>query len=221
MKDSFFFFTRCYCNYHYTYCFLKALGKIGKVIKVYDDGDLRVTVDGQTWTLNPLCLTPLPGSATELHNTMAASVRQEHTSEKYCFVSFLLAALCDYSVLHLFSYVFQDPLASLLSHLLVTGPHQQPSTSITQPSQHLSSTNEDSVADQLVRAAAQGQFSVVEGLLHQYSDKADAKSSGKTCLQVASHQGHTELVRLLLSKSASLEIADDDGDTALHYAAFG
>lgn len=58
----------------------QALGKIGKVTKVYDDGDLRVTVDGQTWTLNPLCLTPLPGSATELHNTMAASIRQEHIS---------------------------------------------------------------------------------------------------------------------------------------------
>lgn len=63
--------------------FKQALGKIGKVTKVYDDGDLRVTVDGQTWTLNPSCLTPLPGSASELHNTMAASVRQEHISMMY------------------------------------------------------------------------------------------------------------------------------------------
>lgn len=58
----------------------QTLGKIGKVTRVYDDGDLRVIVDGQTWTWNPLCLTPLPGSATELHNTMAASIQQEHTS---------------------------------------------------------------------------------------------------------------------------------------------
>lgn len=68
---------------------LKALGKIGKVVKVYADGDLRVTVDGQTWTLNPLCLTPLPGSATELHNTMAASVRQEHTSKNHTLNDFI------------------------------------------------------------------------------------------------------------------------------------
>ena len=66
----------------------QALGKIGKVTKVYPDGDLRVTVDGQTWTLNPLCLTALPGSATELHNTMAASVRQEHTSTSFVSFSF-------------------------------------------------------------------------------------------------------------------------------------
>ncbi|XP_057380632.1 E3 ubiquitin-protein ligase MIB2-like [Daphnia carinata] len=172
-----------------------ALGKIGKVTKVYDDGDLRVTVDGQTWTLNPLCLTPLPGSATELHNTMAASVRQEHI----------------------------NPLASLLSHLLVSGPKQQQQQplSLSHPSYQPGTLNEGTIADRLVRAAAQGQFNIFEQLLLQHPDKANAKSSGKTCLQVASHQGHTELVGFLLSKGASMEIADDDGDTALHYAAFG
>lgn len=77
-------FSIVYSNFYVIVDILsQALGKIGKVTKVYDDGDLRVTVDGQTWTLNPLCLTPLPGSATELHNTMAASVRQEHTSTSY------------------------------------------------------------------------------------------------------------------------------------------
>ena len=49
----------------------------------------------------------------------------------------------------------------------------------------------------------------------------DGKSSGKTCLQVACHQGHMDMVRLLLDHKASLDIADDDGDLALHYAAFG
>lgn len=180
--------------------------------KVYDDGDLRVTVDGQTWTLNPLCLTPLPGSATELHNTMAASVRQEHISRSCIFITLKL--------FYRFNIFFLDPLASILN-LLVSGPHQQQSLSLSQPSHQLGPLSEGSVADRLVRAAAQGQFTMVEELLLQYSDKADAKSSGKTCLQVASHQGHTELVGLLLSRAASMEIADDDGDTALHYAAFG
>lgn len=117
--------------------------------------------------------------------------------------------------------LYLDPLASLLSHLLINEPHQQPSSSISQPPHHMTSSNEGSVADQLVKAAAHGQYNIVEGLLLQFPDKADAKSSGKTCLQVASHQGHTELVALLLSKTGCLEIADDDGDTALHYAAFG
>ena len=120
-------------------------------------------------------------------------------------------------------FIFEiDPLASLLSHLLINGPQQQPQQ---QHSQHQiqtqEETNELSVADRLVRAAAQGQTDIVQELLNKYADKVDAKSSGKTCLQVASHQGHLELVSLLLSRSASLEVADDDGDTALHYAAFG
>ncbi|KAL5015310.1 hypothetical protein ScPMuIL_009580 [Solemya velum] len=31
------------------------LGKVGRVLKVYPDGDLRVAVAGQTWTFNPVC----------------------------------------------------------------------------------------------------------------------------------------------------------------------
>ena len=49
----------------------------------------------------------------------------------------------------------------------------------------------------------------------------DEKSSGKTAMQVASHQGHLEIVSLLLSAGAKLELQDEDGDTALHYSAFG
>lgn len=37
-----------------------ALGKTGKVIKIYSDGDLRVALDGHTWTFNPLSVTLVP-----------------------------------------------------------------------------------------------------------------------------------------------------------------
>ena len=49
----------------------------------------------------------------------------------------------------------------------------------------------------------------------------DKKSSGKTALQVACHQGHRDIVSLLLNADASLDTQDEDGDTALHYSAFG
>lgn len=51
--------------------------------------------------------------------------------------------------------------------------------------------------------------------------QVDQQSSGKTALQVASHQGHKDIVHLLLSSRANLEVKDEDGDTALHYSAFG
>lgn len=54
----------------------------------------------------------------------------------------------------------------------------------------------------------------------------DARAGGpgggkKTCLQVAAHQGQRELCIILLDAGASLPAVDEDGDTPLHYAAFG
>lgn len=41
-------------------CVHQALGQVGKVLKVYADGDLRVAFGGQTWTFNPACLSAQP-----------------------------------------------------------------------------------------------------------------------------------------------------------------
>ena len=46
-------------------------------------------------------------------------------------------------------------------------------------------------------------------------------SGGKTCLQVAAHQGHLNLVNYLLTTGANVNIVDKEGDSTLHYAAFG
>lgn len=71
---------------------LQALGKLGKVLKVYSDGDLRVQLDGHAWTLNPQCVRIVPGSAAELANTMHASQnqRQEPSSIFILHSSFAL-----------------------------------------------------------------------------------------------------------------------------------
>ena len=51
--------------------------------------------------------------------------------------------------------------------------------------------------------------------------QVDLKSSGKTALHMSAHQGHVDIVRLLLAAGANLELQDEDGDTALHYSALG
>lgn len=51
--------------------------------------------------------------------------------------------------------------------------------------------------------------------------QVDVKNQGKTALQVAAHQGHMEVVKALLQANGSVEVKDEDGDTALHYTAFG
>jgi len=77
-----------------------------------------------------------------------------------------------------------------------------------------------------LRDAARGEagVDVVREFLKKYPGRVDACAPGggrKTCLQVAAHQGQRELCTLLLDAGASLRAVDEDGDTPLHYAAFG
>jgi len=52
-------------------CF-QALGRVGKVVKVYSDGDMRVCVAAQTWTFNPLCCVPRPQDQQQIDNTKSS-----------------------------------------------------------------------------------------------------------------------------------------------------
>ena len=54
---------------------MQTLGKVGRVLKVYPDGDIKVDVRGSTWTYNPRVVSkvdsdgvPLtPGTSGEKH----------------------------------------------------------------------------------------------------------------------------------------------------------
>ena len=60
---------------------LQALGKMGRVQKVYADGDLRVCVSGQTWTFNPACCSAAPHAQQDLNNTMSENQLEEPSSK--------------------------------------------------------------------------------------------------------------------------------------------
>uniref|UniRef100_A0A8C1PMW6 E3 ubiquitin-protein ligase MIB2 n=1 Tax=Cyprinus carpio TaxID=7962 RepID=A0A8C1PMW6_CYPCA len=139
-----------------------ALGQVGKVLKVYADGDLRVAFGGQTWTFNPACLSAQPGEVDA--NLMTA----ENSST----------------------------VISVLEKLL-------------------SQSTEQDHPGRLVIEAAHGNVAVCDCL------QVDIKNQGKTALQVAAHQGHMEVVKVLLQANSSIETKDEDGDAALHYTAFG
>lgn len=153
-----------------------ALGKSGKVLKVYADGDLRVhqLEDGFAWTLNPKCV--------KLERSQSATATAAERSN----------SMMD------------------LSH--------QRADHVMMPLSGLSGT---STADKLVREAAQGRVDYVKHYLDAHSDQVDCMSAGKTCLQVAAHQGHLPIVKYLLGLLANVNIVDKEGDSTLHYAAFG
>ncbi|XP_011307675.1 E3 ubiquitin-protein ligase MIB2 [Fopius arisanus] len=146
-----------------------ALGKTGKVIKIYPDGDLRVTLEGHTWTLNPLSVTKLSsGQEVELNRHQAPAMESPAA----------------------------DGAAVDVEKLLLDA------------------------------ARGEADLSLVREFLRKYSGSVDTRPNGiwggkKTCLQVAAYQGNRELCALLLDAWASLRAVDEDGDPALHYAAFG
>ncbi|KAM9476073.1 E3 ubiquitin-protein ligase MIB2 isoform 1-T1 [Clarias gariepinus] len=149
-----------------------ALGQVGKVLKVYADGDLRVAFGGQTWTFNPACLSAQPGEVDA--NLMTA----ENPSES------------------------RTTVISVLEKLL-------------------SQSTEQDNPGRLVIEAAHGSAAKVRELVQKHPDKVDIKNQGKTALQVAAHQGHMEVVKVLLQANSNIEAKDEDGDAALHYTAFG
>lgn len=60
-----------------------ALGKSGKVIKIYSDGDLRVALDGHTWTFNPLSVTIVPTSTEGDNMKQAEANRRRDQASEY------------------------------------------------------------------------------------------------------------------------------------------
>mgnify|MGYP001794050091 FL=1 len=173
-------------------CSPQVLGCVGKVVKVYSDGDMRVCVNGQTWTFNPQCCTPRPQDQAQVDNTKSAAEDAPGCSKTggANAASNTDAAPAD------------DCVSSMLDQIMLM-------------------ENDPANPESLVKEAAQGHLDAVGDIVAQHPDQVNAKSAGKTALQVASHQGGKEMVLLLLKANADIEVRDDDYDTALHYSAFG
>ncbi|CAF0788949.1 unnamed protein product [Didymodactylos carnosus] len=161
------------------------VGRIGKVIQVYSDGDIRVSClgSGQIYTFNPLCCLPIPKHQVELQNTIAWN---EHE-----WASNSLANSCKQ-----LQFIYERTANSM------------------------GAQDEEENGD-IVRLAAQGKYAQVRDLLVKNPQLVDYRSGDKSSLMVSSHQGHLDVVKLLLTYRCNLELKDSDGDTALHYSCFG
>lgn len=66
---------------------LQTLGRVGRVLKVYADGDLRVAVANQTWTFNPACCSIVPSIEPDNNNTNGGHEQRDHSSKSYSQIS--------------------------------------------------------------------------------------------------------------------------------------
>lgn len=213
------------------------LGKLGKVVKLYSDGDLRVSVDGQTWTFNPLCVVPVPGSATEISNTMTANTREEHANP---LLSHLLAEqqsdsgsmdrlVRDAAQGHL--EVVRDHLAKHPDRVnqkssgktaLQVSSHQGHREIVELLLQCGASVDaQDDDGDTALHYAAFGNQPAIMEMLLKVGANINAVNRAKcTALHVAVNKQHTNCIRVLLKFRSilNINIQDTYGDTALHDA---
>ncbi|XP_020027003.1 E3 ubiquitin-protein ligase MIB2 isoform X1 [Castor canadensis] len=174
-----------------------ALGRIGKVVKVFGDGNLRVAVGGQRWTFSPSCL--LAYRPEEDANLDVAERARENKSAAPAPVT------CGRQ---------GGPWPALTSAL--------PPGSLSVALDKLRAQKSDPEhPGRLVVEAALGNVARALDLLRRHPEQVDTKNQGRTALQVAAYLGQVELVRLLLQARAGVDLPDDEGNTAVHYAALG
>ncbi|XP_029395693.1 E3 ubiquitin-protein ligase MIB2 isoform X7 [Mus pahari] len=174
-----------------------ALGRVGKVVKVFGDGNLRVAVGGQRWTFSPSCLVAYRPE--EDANLDVAERARENKSAASVSVAGGRQG---------------SPWPALTSTL--------PPGSLSVALDKLRTQKSDPEhAGRLVVEAALGNVARALDLLRRHPEQVDTKNQGRTALQVAAYLGQVELVRLLLQARASMDLPDDEGNTALHYTAMG
>ncbi|KAH8357866.1 hypothetical protein KR200_011626 [Drosophila serrata] len=222
------------------------LSKLGTVHRITDKGDIRVQYENcpNRWTFHPAALVKVVSFrvgdlVTIINDANKVQQLQKGHGEWIEIMRYALGKLCkvvkvysdgDLRIQQLddgFEWTLnpkcvkleRSPLATAAerSNSMMDLSHRRADHVMTP----LSGLSGSSVADKLVREAAQGHLDFVRQYLDVNPGQVDVMSGGKACIQVASHQGYVELVAYLISKGANVNAVDKEGDSALHYAAFG
>ncbi|XP_048096427.1 E3 ubiquitin-protein ligase MIB2 isoform X3 [Alosa alosa] len=179
-----------------------ALGQVGKVLKVYADGDLRVAFGSQTWTFNPACICAQP---VEVNANLMTT---ENPSQSGCGVTSVLEKLLSQST-------EQDNPSRLVIEA-ARGSATKVQELVQKFSDKVDIQNQGKTALQV--AAHQGHIEVVKVLLQANSDIELKDDDGDAALHYTAFGNQVEVARLLLSKEANVNLLNNSMCTALHIA---
>uniref|UniRef100_A0A8C7EL66 RING-type E3 ubiquitin transferase n=1 Tax=Neovison vison TaxID=452646 RepID=A0A8C7EL66_NEOVI len=179
-----------------------ALGRVGKVVKVFRDGNLRVVVGGQPWTFSPSCLVAYRPE--EDANLDVAERARENKSSLSVALDKLRAQKSDLE--HPGRLVVEVALGSVAGalDLLRRRPEQ------------VDTKNQGRTALQV--AAYLGQVELVRRLLQARAAADLPDDEGNTALHYAALGNQPEAARLLLSSGCGANALNGTRSTALHVA---
>lgn len=219
--------------------YFQALGKTGKVTKVYTDGDLRVQQldDGFAWTLNPKCVKlerspAITAIATERSNSMMdlSHQRTDHVMTPLSDLSGTSAAdklvreaalgRLDYVKQYLDAHPDQVDCMSAGKTCLQVSAHQGHINIIKYLLSVRANVNiVDKEGDSTLHYAAFGnQPEIMKILLMNGAHINVVNSSRCSALHISAHKKPPHCVKVLLEFGANVNIQDSYGDTALHDA---
>ncbi|KAF7239291.1 E3 ubiquitin-protein ligase MIB2 [Varanus komodoensis] len=200
------------------------LGHVGKVIKVFGDGDLRVSFAGQSWTFNPACLTA--HQREEDANLMTTEDAKESKSTLLSVLGRLLSQKMESdnpgrlvveaahgsipkvdvknqgrTALQVACYLGQVEVVKILLQA------------------HANINLRDEEGDTALHYAAFGNQAEIARMLVSKGANADLLNNSKcTALYIAVNKGFTEVVQALCEHNCAINLPDSYGDTPLHYA---
>ncbi|XP_035512327.1 E3 ubiquitin-protein ligase MIB2 isoform X3 [Morone saxatilis] len=180
----------------------KVLGQVGKVLKVYADGDLRVAFGVQTWTFNPACLSAQPVEVDA--NLMTAENPNESGSTVISVLEKLLSQSTE-----------QDNPSRLVIEA-AHGSANKVRELVQKYPDKVDIKNQGKTALQV--AAHQGHMEVVKALLQANGSIEVKDEDGDTALHYTAFGNQAEIARLLLSKGANVNLLNNSMCTALHIA---
>nr|XP_044625394.1 E3 ubiquitin-protein ligase MIB2 isoform X6 [Equus asinus] len=180
----------------------EALGRVGKVVKVFGDGNLRVAVGGQLWTFSPSCL--LAYRPEEDANLDVAERARENKSSLSVALDKLRAQKSDPE--HPGRLVVEVALGNMARSLDLLRRHPE----------QVDTKNQGRTA--LLVAAYLGQVELLRLLLKARADVDLPDDEGNTALHYAALGNQPEAARVLLSSGCGANALNGTRSAALHVA---
>ncbi|CAF1467538.1 unnamed protein product [Rotaria sp. Silwood1] len=205
-----------------------ALGKIGRAVHLYADGDVKVQVGGGCWIFNPLAVTKVDSTQTtedgheERLNAMLKKLFSAQITGDVHEELVKAAANGDTRrVEELIKQTNVDVNGIFAGHTPLQAAAQNGHLDIIRLliQHHANLEIEDKDGDRAVHHAAFGDEAEVLELLAKSGADLNARNKRRqTALHIGVCKGHFDVCKTLLSNGAHPGIQDSDGDTPLHDA---